>query len=104
MIWAFALLGYQWTGRMGAWTTVLLSLTAGWIALLTYAGKLLPFYGGGIGRSTAGNLWLWWHTSALQDLQAVVPTNVSLVLLLTGAHAALVVWAVAQIVRRFRLS
>jgi hypothetical protein len=57
---ALACLGLQRSGTIGKFLAIAGGLLSAWIAALTYIAKLIPYYGGFIGRSTLGSLWHWW--------------------------------------------
>lgn len=57
---ALACLGLQRSETVGQIIAVVWCLLSAWIATLTYIAKLIPYYGGFIGRSTLGSLWHWW--------------------------------------------
>ena len=57
---ALACLGLQRSGGIGQILAIAFCLLSAWIAALTYIAKLIPYYGGFIGRSTIGSLWHWW--------------------------------------------
>ncbi len=61
-IWMLAFLGFARTRRLGRILAAVTSLTAAWIAALTYLGKLFPLYGGYEGRATIPALWHWWSS------------------------------------------
>ena len=94
-LWILCFRGLQHAGRFGrALATGLLALST-WIALMTYWAKLLPYYGGGITRSTASAVWAWWRVHPSSDLSTVVMAPVPLIyLLLVVFSAALVALAI----------
>jgi hypothetical protein len=59
-VFALACLGMQRVGVFGRALAIAWCLVAAWIASLTYVAKLVPYYGGLIGRSNLSTLWHWW--------------------------------------------
>ena len=57
---ALSFLGLQRSGAVGCILAIITCILAAWVAALTYLAKLVPYYGGFIGRSTIGSLWNWW--------------------------------------------
>jgi hypothetical protein len=92
--------GLERSGRTGRAAAVLLAFIAAWISLLTYAAKLLPYYGGGVTRSNLRALWRWWTAHPSQDLDLVLPVPPALVYVLLVCFAAAVI---AVSVRTLRL-
>ena len=81
---ALAYLGLQRSGTVGRLLAMVLCLLSAWIAALTYVAKLVPYYGGFIGRSTIGSLWNWWTGQsghATLAVTALAPAGVVYLLL-----------------------
>lgn len=57
---AFVCLGFQRNALLGKVMAVIICLISTWIAALTYLAKLIPYYGGWVGRGTFPALWKWW--------------------------------------------
>lgn len=95
-----ACLGLQRSGIMGKLLAVATCLLCAWIAALTYIAKLIPYYGGFIGRSTISTLWRWWTSPgghAILATTTLAPTGVVYFLLI--CFLLTLVWLTAQIVR-----
>ncbi len=58
----------SWAGRITAGALLIIS---GWIAVMTYLAKLLPYYGASVTRSNFKTLWAWWRAHPTQDLSTV---------------------------------
>ncbi|MBV9937632.1 MAG: hypothetical protein JO150_03940, partial [Acidobacteriaceae bacterium] len=89
---ALAFLGLQRSGSVGRIWAIAICVLVAWIAALTYLAKLVPYYGGFIGRSTVGTLWNWWTDRsghATLALTALAPV-VMVYFLLAGFLIALV--------------
>jgi len=81
---ALACLGLQRSGAMGRILAMAIGLVAAWIAALTYMAKLVPYYSGFLGRSTAVALWNWWTQGggyATLSVTAIAPVGVVYLLL-----------------------
>jgi hypothetical protein len=77
-----------------------LCLVSAWIAALTYVAKLLPYYGGFIGRSTVGALWNWWtEPSGHATLAVTTLAPAGVVYLLLLCFLVTLTLLTAQIVR-----
>lgn len=78
-VFALVFLGLQRSGMWGRIIAIAISAIALWIGLLTYFAKLLPYYGGVIGRSTPRIILDWWVTPAGHDIFAVTTLGPSIV-------------------------
>jgi hypothetical protein len=70
-LFALTFLGLQRSGKWGRAIAIGISGVALWIGLLTYYAKLLPYYGGVIGRSTVSSILHWWLTPKGHEILAV---------------------------------
>jgi hypothetical protein len=77
-VFALTFLGLQRSGMWGRAIAVGISAVALWVGLLTYFAKLLPYYGGVVGRSTPGTIMHWWLTPAGHDIFAVTTLGPSI--------------------------
>jgi 4-amino-4-deoxy-L-arabinose transferase-like glycosyltransferase len=97
---ALACLGLQRSGTLGRILAMALCLVSAWIAALTYVAKLLPYYGGFIGRSTVGALWNWWtEPSGHATLAVTTLAPAGVVYLLLLCFLVTLTLLTAQIVR-----
>ena len=91
-------LGLQRSGKPGRIIAVAISLVALWIGLLTYLAKLLPYYGGLIGRSTFGVILRWWTSSDSRKIFAVTTLGPSkAIYTVLFLYAALLLWVTWQV-------
>jgi MFS family permease len=96
---ALACLGLQRSGVVGRFLAIATCLLSAWIAVLTYIAKLIPYYGGFIGRSTVSALWHWWTTpSGHAVLAATTLAPASVVYFLLFCFLLVLIWLTAQTV------
>jgi hypothetical protein len=69
---ALTFLGCQRGGRIGLVVAMALSLICCWIAALTCGVKLIPSYGGLLGRVTFGRLRDWWTGNVNAALDGII--------------------------------
>ncbi|MFL6464361.1 MAG: hypothetical protein ACJ73N_08165 [Bryobacteraceae bacterium] len=97
---ALACLGLQRSGTVGRLLAIAICLVSAWIAALTYVAKLLPYYGGLIGRSTVGSLWNWWtEPSGHATLAVTTLASAGVVYFLLLCFLVTLTLLTAQIVR-----
>jgi hypothetical protein len=94
-LWAFSFSGLQNGGSAGRVGAAVLLLVSSWVALMTQAAKLLPFYAGGYMRSTLETVVHWWSAHPMADLGLVAGGPVALLIAVLVSHIVLVVLVAA---------
>lgn len=90
---ALIFLGLQRSGTPGRIIAIAISVVALWIALLTYFAKLLPYYGGLIGRSTFTGILRWWTSPGAREIFSVTTLGASAAIYaLLLCYSALLLW------------
>lgn len=79
-IYILAFLGFERTGKAGRVLATALCLVSFWIALITYAFKLIPSYGGNWGKASVTSILAWWSGQPLAALTGVTLASPSAVI------------------------
>jgi hypothetical protein len=79
-----------------------LTLFACWVMIMTYAAKLLPYYGAAITHANARVLWNWWTAHPRADLAGVTAAPPTVVFLLLAAYLVLLFAAAVSVCTRMR--
>lgn len=99
----FALLfaGFERSPRLGQFFAAGMCAVSAWIAFSTFWVKMLPGYGGGIGRATVGVVAAWWTAHPARDLHDAALASPPIVFLLLICFTCLLLLVTAQLLTSF---
>lgn len=106
-LFTFVFAGFARSGAWGRICAIAICLVAAWIAFSTFWLKMLPGYGGGIGRSTAPAVIKWWTSHPASDLYvaSLAPAPVIFALLaLFTASLGTAVWKITSAISTYSRS
>ncbi len=99
----FALLfaGFERAPRLGQFFAAGMCAVTAWIAFSTFWVKMLPGYGGGIGRATVGVVVAWWTAQPARDLHDAALAAPSIIFPLLICFTGLLLLVAAQLLTSF---